>query len=135
MKTWMGMLLAALVGAGVAVVGINSLKLGDGAADGTPGEAGGAAAQASLTSSNLPPAKAAPARMAAPRVALFRRTSAAVPSRQQPVVAKVASTPVAAVQDSEIQLILRQAADHFDKGETADGLRLYRGAFAKAENR
>ena len=49
MKTWMGMLLAALVGAGVAVVGINSLKLGDGAADGTPGEAGGAAAPVSYT--------------------------------------------------------------------------------------
>jgi len=134
-KTWMGMFLAALVGAGVAVIGINSLKVGDGAAGGTPGEAGGPATQASLTSSNLPPAKAASARMVAPRVALFRRASAAVPSRQQPVVAKVVSTPVAVVEDSEIQMILRQAAGHFDKGETADGLRLYRGAFAKAENR
>lgn len=135
MKTWMGMLLAALVGAGVAVIGINSLKVGDGSAGGTPGEVGGSSAQSSLTSNNLPPAKAAPARIAVPRMALFRRSSVAASAKQQPVAARAVPAPVAAVADSEIDLILRQAAGHFDKGETADGLRLYRGAFAKAENR
>ena len=134
-KTWMGMLLAALVGAGVAIIGINSLKVGDGATGGTLTGADGSSAPPSLTSSNLPPAKAASARIAAPRVALFRRSSVAVPAKHQPIVSRAVSTPVAAVADSEIALILRQAADHFDKGETADGLRLYRGAFAKAENR
>jgi hypothetical protein len=109
------MLLAALVGAGVAIIGINSLKVGDGATGGAPGEVGGSSARSSLTSSNPPPAKAALARNALPRMTLFRRSGAASLPKQQPVVTRAVSTPVATVADSEIELILRQAADHFDR--------------------
>ena len=130
MKTWMGMLLAALVGAGVAVLGVNSLKDGGG-----PAEGGGSSGESSLISSNPSPAKGAPARIAIPRLPMFQRSVVAAPLPQGPAVVQAASPPAAAIADSEIQMILRQAAGYFDRGETADGLRLYRGAFAKAENR
>lgn len=125
MKTWMGMLLAAVAGAGVAVLGVMAFQIGGGPAGPASSSDEGSSSPASLISSNPPPAKAASFRRAIPRLPIFTR-SGGVPAP---------SKPVDVVQDSEIQLILRQAAGHLDRGEVDDGLRLYRGAFAKAENR
>ena len=126
MKTWMGMLLAAVVGGGVALLGVNFLK-DDGlpVAPGDARETGNAASR--LVSSNPPP-KAALAPIAIPRRPIFQRTGIALP---KPAIAK----PVATVQDSEIQALLAEADRFFARGEEGQGLRLYRAAFSKAQNR
>lgn len=126
MKTWMGMLLAAVVGGGVALLGVNFLK-NDGlpVAPGDARETGNAASR--LVSSNPPP-KAALAPIAIPRRPIFQRTGIVLP---KPTIAK----PVATVQDSEIQAILAEAGRFFARGEEGQGLRLYRAAFSKAQNR
>ena len=126
MKTWMGMLLAAVVGGGVALLGVNFLK-DDGlpVAPGDARETGNAASR--LVSSNPQP-KAALAPIAIPRRPIFQRTGIVLP---RPAIAK----PVATVQDSEIQAILAEAGRFFARGEEGQGLRLYRAAFSKAQNR
>ena len=126
MKTWMGMLLAAVVGGGVALLGVNFLK-DDGlpVAPGDARETGNAASR--LVSSNPQP-KAALAPIAIPRRPIFQRTGIVLP---KPAIAK----PVATVQDSEIQAILAEAGRFFARGEEGQGLRLYRAAFSKAQNR
>ena len=126
MKTWMGMLLAAVVGGGVALLGVNYLK-DDGlpVAPGDIGETGNAASR--MVSSNPPP-KAALASIAIPRRPIFQRTGIVLP---RPAIAKSAAT----VQDSEIQAILAEADRFFARGEEGQGLRLYRAAFSKAQNR
>ena len=126
MKTWMGMLLAAVVGGGVAVIGVkflqdDSLPVVSGGVQ----EAGSAAAR--LVSSNPPP-KAALAPLAIPRRPIFQRSGIVL---SRPPAAK----PGAAVQDAEIQAILTEADRFFSRGEEVQGLRLYRAAFSKAQSR
>ena len=128
MKAWMGMLLAAVVGAGVAVAGIQFLQR-DGlppAAQGSPTEQ--AAGPQKLTSLNLAP-KAAPAPLSIPRKPIFLRKGAALP---KPVAARQTASPV---PDAEIQGLLAEADRFFARGEESQGLRLYRAAFAKANQR
>jgi len=127
-KAWMGMLLAAVVGAGVAVAGIQFLQR-DGlppAAQGSPTEQ--AAGPQKLTSLNLAP-KAAPAALSIPRKPIFLRRGAALP---KPVAARQTASPV---PDAEIQGLLAEADRFFARGEESQGLRLYRAAFAKANQR
>ena len=87
MKTWMGMLLAAVVGGGVALLGVNFLK-DDGlpVAPGDARETGNAASR--LVSSNPPP-KAALAPIAIPRRPIFQRTGIVLP---KPAIAKPVAT-------------------------------------------
>jgi len=124
----MGMLLAAVVGAGVAVAGIQFLQR-DGlpsAAQESPAEQG--AGPQKLTSLNLAP-KAAPAPLPIPRKPIFLRRGAALP---KPVAARQTPSPV---PDAEIQGLLAEADRFFARGEESQGLRLYRAAFAKANQR
>ena len=126
MKTWMGMLLAAVVGGGVALLGVNFLMdVGLPVAPGDARETGNAASR--LVSSNPQP-KAALAPIAIPRRPIFQRTGIVLP---KPAIAK----PVATVQDAEIQASLAEAGRFFARGEEGQGLRLYRAAFSKAQNR
>ena len=126
MKTWMGMLLAAVVGGGVALLGVNFLK--DDGLPVAPGDARETGNAASRMVSSNPPPKAALAPIAIPRRPIFQRTGIVLP---RPAIAK----PVATVQDSEIQAILAEADRFFARGEEGQGLRLYRAAFSKAQNR
>ena len=121
MKTWMGMLLAAVVGGGVALLGVNFLK-DDGlsVAPGAAQETGNAASR--IVSSNPSP-KAALSPITIPRRPIFQRTGLSLPK------------PVVTIQDSEIQAILAEANRFFARGEEGQGLRLYRAAFSKAQNR
>lgn len=128
MKAWMGMLLAAVVGAGVAVAGIQFLQR-DGlspAAQGSPAEQ--AAGTQKLTTFNPAP-KAAPAPLPIPRKPIFLRRGAALP---KPVATR---QTVSSVPDAEIQGFLAEADRFFARGEESQGLRLYRAAFAKANQR
>ena len=128
MKAWMGMLLAAVVGAGVAVAGIQFLQR-DGlspAAQGSPAEQ--AAGSQKLTTFNPAP-KAAPAPLPIPRKPIFLRRGAALP---KPVATR---QTVSSVPDAEIQGFLAEADRFFARGEESQGLRLYRAAFAKANQR
>ena len=128
MKAWMGMLLAAVVGAGVAVAGIQFLQK-DGlspAAQGSPAEQ--AAGTQKLTTFNPAP-KAAPAPLPIPRKPIFLRRGAALP---KPVATR---QTVSSVPDAEIQGFLAEADRFFARGEESQGLRLYRAAFAKANQR
>ena len=128
MKAWMGMLLAAVVGAGVAVAGIQFLQR-DGlspAAQGSPAEQ--AAGTRKLTTLNSAP-KAAPAPLPIPRKPIFLRRGAALP---KPVATRQTVNPV---PDAEIQGLLTEADRFFARGEESQGLRLYRAAFAKANQR
>jgi len=127
-KAWMGMLLAAVVGAGVAVAGIQFLQR-DGlspAAQGSPAEQ--AAGTQKLTTFNPAP-KAAPAPLPIPRKPIFLRRGAALP---KPVATR---QTVSSVPDAEIQGFLAEADRFFARGEESQGLRLYRAAFAKANQR
>ena len=126
MKTWMGMLLAAVVGGVVALLGVNFLK--DGGLPVAPGDVRETGNAASRIFSSNPPPKAALAPIAIPRRPIFQRTGIVLP---RPAIAK----PVATVQDSEIQAILAEADRFFARGEEGQGLRLYRAAFSKAQNR
>ena len=124
----MGMLLAAVVGAGVAVAGIQFLQR-DGlspAAQGSPAEQ--AAGTQKLTTFNPAP-KAAPAPLPIPRKPIFLRRGAALP---KPVATR---QTVSSVPDAEIQGFLAEADRFFARGEESQGLRLYRAAFAKANQR
>ena len=128
MKAWMGMLLAAVVGAGVAVAGIQFLQK-DGlspAAQGSPAEQ--AAGTQKLTTFNPAP-KAAPAPLPIPRKPIFLRRGAALP---KPLATRQTVSPV---PDAEIQGLLTEADRFFARGEESQGLRLYRAAFAKANQR
>jgi len=125
-KTWMGMLLAAVVGGGVALLGVNFLK--DDGLPVAPGDARETGNAASRMVSSNPPPKAALAPIAIPRRPIFQRTGIVLP---RPAIAK----PVATVQDSEIQALLAEADRFFARGEEGQGLRLYRAAFSKAQNR
>jgi len=127
-KAWMGMLLAAVVGAGVAVAGIQFLQR-DGlslAPQGDPAEQ--AAGTQKLTTLNPAP-KAAPASLPIPRKPIFLRRGAALP---RPVAPRQKVSPV---PDAEIQGFLAEADRFFARGEESQGLRLYRAAFAKANQR
>jgi len=122
------MLLAAVVGAGVAVAGIQFLQR-DGlspAAQGSPAEQ--AAGTQKLTTFNPAP-KAAPAPLPIPRKPIFLRRGAALP---KPVATR---QTVSSVPDAEIQGFLAEADRFFARGEESQGLRLYRAAFAKANQR
>ena len=128
MKAWMGMLLAAVVGAGVAVAGIQFLQR-DGlspAAPGSPAEQ--APGTQKLTTFNPAP-KAAPAPRPIPRKPIFLRRGVALP---KPVATR---QTVSSVPDAEIQGLLTEADRFFARGEESQGLRLYRAAFAKANQR
>ena len=128
MKAWMGMLLAAVVGAGVAVAGIQFLQR-DGLSPAAQGDPAGQAVSSQKLTTLNPAPKAAPAPLAIPRKPIFLRRGAALP---KPVATR---QTVAPVPDAEIQGLLAEADRFFARGEESQGLRLYRAAFAKANQR
>ena len=128
MKAWMGMLLAAVVGAGVAVAGIQFLQR-DGLSPAAQGDPAGQAGSSQKLTTLNPAPKAAPAPLAIPRKPIFLRRGAALP---KPVATRQTVSPV---PDAEIQGLLAEADRFFARGEESQGLRLYRAAFAKANQR
>lgn len=128
MKAWMGMLLAAVVGAGVAVAGIQFLQR-DGLPPAAQGDSAEQATGPQKLSSLNPAPKAAPAPLPIPRKPIFLRRGTALP---KPVAARQTVSPV---PDAEIQGLLAEADRFFARGEESQGLRLYRAAFAKANQR
>ena len=129
MKAWMGMLLAAVVGAVVAVLGVQFLQRDKLALAPQGNPAGEESGPKALTTFNPAP-KAAPAPMAIPRKPIFLRRG--LPTSPNPVAPGKKVDPV---QDTEIRGILSEADRFFASGEEAQGLRLYRAAFAKANQR
>ena len=128
MKAWMGMLLAAVVGAGVAVAGIQFLQR-DGLSPAVQGDPTGQTVSSQKLTTLNPAPKAAPAPLPIPRKPIFLRRGAALP---KPLVARLTVSPV---PDAEIQGLLAEADRFFARGEESQGLRLYRAAFAKANQR